>query len=251
MYLLLSGEGSSDIGCCIPSSGQCDGTQFRPGPMAIFIDQLVDQQIDQQSGYNFSHLSCERVGFVSESYLVENKLPPKSQRKNAALRGKKKRVETQHYYQNARALAAAAKEKAEQVEDKVIAVLFRDGDGTASAGRGSYDDKVASMLKGFEDEGYGDLGVPMMPNPKSEAWLLCAVKENPYQHCRLLENESGNDNSQRVPLKTQLDNALAVADIGDNVVDMIKDHQIDVSRIDMPSFERFKRHLNNAISHAS
>ena len=25
-------------------------------------------------------------------------------------------------------------------------------------------------------------GIPMIPNPKSEAWLICALKNNSYQH---------------------------------------------------------------------
>ncbi len=55
----------------------------------------------------------------------------------------------------------------------VIAVLFRDSDGTASSGRGLWEDKRKSIEDGFGEAGF-DYGVPMIPKPKSEAWLLCA-----------------------------------------------------------------------------
>ena len=80
------------------------------------------------------------------------------------------------------------------MNDKVVAVLFRDSDGTATAQRGLWTDERNSMLRGFEDEGFS-CGVPMLPKPKSEAWVLCALKDNPYQGCDALEERSGNDNS--------------------------------------------------------
>ena len=42
MYLLLSGEGKSDIGECYPAFDHCDATDFQPGAMSIFIDQLIE-----------------------------------------------------------------------------------------------------------------------------------------------------------------------------------------------------------------
>ena len=67
MYLLLSGEGSSDIGVCYPASSSCDADAFKAGPMAWIIDQLIEVNL----GYEFSHLTTERVSFVSESLLTE------------------------------------------------------------------------------------------------------------------------------------------------------------------------------------
>jgi hypothetical protein len=75
-----------------------------------------------------------------------------------------------------------------------VAVLFRDSDGTASADRGLWQDKWNSIIQGFSDEEF-ECGVPMIPKPKSEAWIICSVKENPYQGCGALESRSGNDNS--------------------------------------------------------
>ena len=239
MFLLLSGEGSSDLGICEPSAQACDRAGFRAGPMAYVVDQCVE--ICQ--GYEMSHLEVGLVGYVSESYLAQHKQPTAP--KSMALRGKKKPAETRYYYENARALAAIAQQKSIEVNDHVIAVLFRDADGTASAGRGQWQDKYDSMQAGFAAANF-ELGVPMLPKPKSEAWLLCAVKQNPYQHCALLEHESGNDHAAN-PLKAQLSTALnghaATADINDLIIN----RQIDIQRIDMPSFNQFKEDLRQVV----
>lgn len=243
MYLLLSGEGSGDIGACELSVSSCDREGFKEGPMAIMVDQLVEFF----QGYELSHLDAKCVGFVSEAYLAENKLPAK--RRAMHLRGKRKSPEVQYYYENSRALASTAKAKSEELGDSVVAVLFRDSDGTASAGRGDWRDKRNSMIKGFKEEGY-ELGVAMMPKPKSEAWLLCATKDNSYQHCESLEQESGNDKSQN-PLKAQLADSLGGSSSIDELNQLILDRQIDASKINMPSFEAFKEDLKSAVTAAN
>lgn len=240
MYLLLSGEGPSDIGCCNPALDSCDANNFKAGPMAYFVDKLIEEF----QGYEMSHIATERVSFVSESYLSTHKQRPAS-RKSMFIRGKNNPPETHYYFKNARALAVAAKQKSIEINDNVIAVLFRDADGTASAERGNWQDKYNSMRSGFEFESYG-LGVAMLPNPKSEAWLLCAVKPNAYQHCEALEQESGNDRSAN-PLKIQLERALNNNASTLQINELMHDNTIDVLRIDMPSYNTFKADLEGAV----
>lgn len=240
MYLLLSGEGPGDIGICNPASDSCDTATFKLGPMTLMVDQLVESFL----GYDFSHIETSRVSYVNEYYLANNKQKPV--KKQISLRGKKKPVETKYFYENARALAAAAKAKAKEVEDKVVAVLFRDADGTASAGRGNWKDKRDSMIKGFTAENF-ELGVPMVPKPKSEVWLLCAVKDNPYQACDKLEDESGNDDAKN-PLKDQLNEALDEASSTTGINNLVSDGSINVHRIDMSSFNQFKQDLEAAVT---
>lgn len=239
MYLLLSGEGAGDMGACLPASGICSGENFVEGPMAIIVDQLIEYF----QPFEMSHLGCELVGYVSESYLVDNKAP--QVRKAMSLRGKKKPPETKYYYENARALAIAANNKSQEINDHVVAILFRDADGEASAGRGNWVDKHTSMLKGFEAERF-DFGVAMVPNPKSEAWLLCAVKENPYQHCDSLEASSGNDSSSN-SLKQQLSDTLNGEVSRVQVNNLLLDKCIDPLRISMSSFDRFKYDLERVV----
>lgn len=240
MYLVLSGEGPGDIGVCIPSAECCDRSGFKEGPMAIIVDQLLDGF----QGYEMSHLDAERVSFVSEAYLAANKSPPK--KKAMALKGKKRPAETKYYFENARSLATVAKAKAEEIDDKVVAVLFRDSDGTASAGRGNWEDKRNSIVEGFNSESF-EFGVAMVPKPKSEAWLLCATKPDPYQHCTALENESGNDRSAN-PLKDQLSASLNGDSSAVRINELLAEGTIDVKRIDMPSFLDFKAELQRVVS---
>ena len=241
MYLLLSGEGPSDIGVC-RSSAVCDRADFQEGPMAIIVDQLIELN----QGFEMSHLVCELVSYVSESYLAENKQPP--QRKAMSLRGKKKPAETKYFFENARALASIARNKATEVNDNVIAVLFRDADGTSSAGRGNWNDKRNSVIAGFNVGDY-ELGVAMIPNPKSEAWLLCATKQNPYQHCDCLEDESGNDKGKS-PLKEQLVKSLVGKTSSFDMAQLINNKQIAITRIDMLSFNIFKSDLEKVVKMA-
>ncbi|MFX1712525.1 hypothetical protein [Stutzerimonas stutzeri] len=242
MHLLLSGEGPGDIGACYPAADHCTAEQFQPGPMAWFVDQLVEGF----QGFEFSHVTGTCVTYLSKSYLAANK--PARLGKGMSISGKKSPKETHYYYANARALAIAAKDKAASLGDAVIAVLFRDGDGTASAERGQWRDKHQSMIAGFQAEAF-ELGVPMIPKPKSEAWLLCAVKANPYQHCNQLESESGNDRGVN-PLKAQLEAALAAANSTQQLNQRVISREIDAQRIDMDSFNEFKNALQRAVHQA-
>lgn len=239
MYFLLSGEGPTDIGLCTDGAPTCEGGDHDEGPMAIFVDQLVEQR----SGHSFINTSY--YGFVSKTTLVEKAKPLKLAKKSPRLPGKKKDKETSYFYLNARALALYAKEKERELDEEVVAILFRDSDGTASAGRGLWRDKFNSMVRGFDEEGFRR-GVPMVPKPKSEAWLICAVKENPYEGCTALEDRSGNDNAPW-PLKDQLADLLDGATSRAEICDMMRDGTIDVSRIDMPSMTAFKDALQAAL----
>ena len=161
MYLLLSGEGVSDMGRCQVCE-KCEPPSFQAGAMAIMVDQLVE--IAQ--GYEFSHLDNLRVIYVSESYLAEHNHKPKSARK-MALPSKDIPQETRYYFQNARALAIIAKELSQQINDIVIAVLFRDADGAASASRENWQNKYNTTKNGFAVESF-DFGVPMIPKKKKK-----------------------------------------------------------------------------------
>jgi len=161
------------------------------------------------------------------------------------LPGTRRKKETQYFERNARALARAAHALAQEKNDSVVAVLFRDADGTHSSSRGLWENKRDSIVRGFDREGFST-GVPMVPKPKSEAWLLCAVKQNSYQHCENLENESGNDNAANT-LKKQLDEAVGKHLGVEAWVEKVNGGEIDLGKIDMPSFNDFKQRLFNVL----
>lgn len=188
MFFLLSGEGPTDIGLCADNMTACEGEQHQTGPMAMIVSKIVEQQL------GFSFIETRYYGYVSKSELIQKASGFKLKKNSPRLPGKKRPKETGYFYRNARALALCAKDKETELNDEIIAVLFRDSDGTASADRGLWKYKWDSIIQGFSDEGFNQ-GVPMVPKPKSEAWIICSVKQNPYQGCRTLENRSGNDKS--------------------------------------------------------
>lgn len=234
MWLLLSGEGRTDMG-----EIDYNSQEFNAGPMAVIVDQIVEEKL------NYSHLDCNLVEFISENQLLERQRQNKKPGRLGKFRRHDEDRETRFYYDNARALAGFAKELFARKNDEVIAVLFRDYDGTQSAGRGLREAKVKSMLDGFTAEDF-HTGVPMMPMPKSEAWLLCAVKTNPYQNCAVLEQESGNDDAPN-SLKQQLAAAVGEERSAADWADAVRSRAIDISRIDMPSFTTFRQRLEQCL----
>jgi HPt (histidine-containing phosphotransfer) domain-containing protein len=138
MFFLVSGEGVTDIGAGQLDQAICEDGEFVVGPMTIIIAQIVE------AAHKYSILDGA-CGFVSKTRLIQRASQLKTVKKQLRLPGKKQAKETRYFFNNARVLARIAKEKAEAVDDDVVAVLFRDADGTASAGRGEWQDKWESM----------------------------------------------------------------------------------------------------------
>ena len=233
MILVVSGEGPSDIGSCRSGHGECSGEEFQPGPMAAIIDKIVEPIV------NFSFIDTSAMEFISEARRTEiTKSLPKSY-----VVGKKRDYESGYFFKEAQALASIAAQKAEASNCPVAAVLFRDTDGTRSTEAGLYETKWKSIDDGFRAANF-DLGVPMVPKPKSEAWLLCALKDNPYHHCAGLEHTlSGNDNAPDSAKQRFQQRLNALGKTHGDLAAMVTQSEIDVTQIDMPSFERFRLRL--------
>lgn len=228
MYLMLSGEGPTDLGA--GSAGS-----FQAGPLAWMADRWIERRLD------YSLLDSGQVGYICKQKLestAKNMRP-------LTKRGKKTPTETRYFYKNARALAVMAKERIrEEGNTDLVAVLFRDSDNRASSERGLWQDKHQSMIEGFRDGGI-TTGVPMLAKPISEAWLLCALK-NQYQGCAVLENVSASPQSPH-SLKKQLQEVLGENTGGDFLSDKVKSNEIDISRIDMPSMNAFKNRMDQVL----
>lgn len=216
MFVLLSGEGPTDIGV---SNGEL-------GPMAKLIFKFAEDYL------NYSLGDTDQFNIIHKADLAEEA----KNLKQISLRGKKTQVETRYFYNNARALAEIAK-KAYANHPNLLLILFRDADGTHNDGRGMWQDKWNSMLYGFKIAEV-NTGIPMLPMPKSEAWLLCALREQ-GQNCEKLERESGNDDSPN-SLKLQLREHLGEAATRELLNQKVDDGEIDIGQIDMPSFNKFK-----------
>ncbi|SDT39361.1 hypothetical protein SAMN05216598_5446 [Pseudomonas asplenii] len=234
MLLLVSGEGPSDIGRQSPGE---EGFEFIPGPMCLILDLLIDRLM------GYSLIDYHAVQFVHKSALIT--VEPKHQGRQFSAPGKRKPKETGYYHENARRLALKAVALAHERNDVVVPVLFRDADGTQSSGRGEWREKWQSMIKGFAAGGL-PLGVPMLPRPKSEAWLLCAFRQPIYQHCAVLEQASGNDDSPD-SLKRQLERVRNGYSSAADLNDAIRNGEVDPHRIDMDSFNDFRDRLSEVI----
>lgn len=237
MFFLLSGEGAADMGAGRGAAAICEGKDFLVGPMAYIVAKVVEAK------HNYSILEGA-CGFISEGSVAHLAYQLKAVKKQLRLPGKKQAKETRYFFNNARILARIAKEKATSLNDDVVAVLFRDSDGTASAGRGEWYDKRESMLDGFNEEGF-ERGVPMIPKPKSEAWLICAWKTQPYRECDALEKRSGNDDSPN-NLKGELEDLLNEEVTRDVLREKVND-SFDIDRMKMPSFKAFRDRLEEVI----
>lgn len=227
MHLVVSGEGKTDIGMFAYE----DGT-FLPGSMYYIVDKIIEKK------YEFSYYDdCrELITFIPKSDLIEVCKSMKS------FAGKKTPKETGYFFKNAKGLSQFAKAKCEEKNDEdVIAILFRDSDGTRSCPRDLWEQKVASIENAFEQEEIK--GIAMIPNPKSEAWLICALKDDSFLYCDALEERSGNDDSPD-SLKKEFSELLFKHHIDyDTLNAMIKNNEIDVHAIDMPSYNYFVKRL--------
>ncbi|MFN0079762.1 MAG: hypothetical protein ACKVY0_25130 [Prosthecobacter sp.] len=238
MILILSGEGPSDIGSCNNGQGRCSGPDFRAGPMAMIVDKIAEDKL----GYSLADAGALDHIPESSRARMAKQLP------RTFVTGKRRGFETAHFFKEVRALARLAMTESEADETLRGVVLFHDSDGTRSTERGLYETRIRSMEDGFKAEGF-EFGVPMVPRPKSEAWLICALKLDAYQYCEALEDSlSGNDNASE-PAKEQLHALLSntgktVTDLADLVHEGIIDH----GRISMPSYDAFKSRLQEVLA---
>jgi len=223
VHLVLSGEGNSDLGLFCSFNNE-----FIAGSMYFMVDKIIEKEHD------FSYYGAKEsmITFIPKVELTKltKRLPPYT--------GKKGIKGTAYFTNNAIALAKIAKNKSKELNDEVVAILFRDSDGTCSSIKGLWEDKIFSIEMGFKIEKF-DRGVAMIPKPKSEAWLLCALGNKPYESCEKLEDRSGNDDSPN-SLKKELD-ALGIEN--SKINEMIQSSEIDIEKIDMPSFKYFTERL--------
>lgn len=243
MIVVLSGEGRSDLGACRNAQGHCSGDTFAPGPMTV----LVDQEIASHFDYSPLELAPETYLYVSKTRLSELVRERKEHSSKMSLTGKKHGQETGYFYINAWMLGEAAKDFEQLHKDIAIAVLFRDSDGSHTAGASEWSAKWQSMRSGFQRAELGARGVPMLPKPKSEAWLLCAVA-NGYQDCEKLEALPGNDDAPR-SAKAQLQAALGGDASTGAQLNWLQVHGFDHEAVaaNMPSYQQFKASLAAAI----
>lgn len=230
MKFLLAGEGSSDLGTL-----SLNGT-LKKGAMTLLIDCIAEN----------NYATVPEYHLVTESQLKRLK---KQDRRNIMGRGR----EYKHFeeiYLSAQYLGQYSKVVFQDDDDAGI-IFFKDSDGTHSAPRDLWEKIVKAMQSGFEASG-NKYGVAMVPRPKSEVWLLGYYQKNfpgqrEYNHCERFEELPGNDGSPK-SVKNMLKEALNTTD---NVYDLINKEELKAiqwERIDMPSFNLFRKRLENVLA---
>lgn len=235
MKFLLSGEGPTDIGT------RAQDNTFLHGPMACFIDILVTPIL----GYSPRETEGKHediLEFCSEQELLKRKKP-----RLTKLSGKKFGKSRGFFRANAQVLGSYAKQKMHEEGCPYIAVLFRNGDG--SRPKDEWKEKWDSIENGFLLEEFY-FGVPMVPRPKSEAWLLQAHKDhdNPSE---TYETKTGNRASS-FDIKEQLELLIGDHPSREYLVQLIDEGSISPLRISeqCSSFTAFREALKNALASA-
>jgi hypothetical protein len=238
MILMLSGEGKTDMGQIVPTD---KGMRFSPGPMAWIVDRLAAKRL------YFSPLEAYESGNDTVRFVDETELGKSGKRSSTTfLPGIKYGKATAYYTRNAQTLGLRASILQQEQKEPVVAVLFRDTDKTNSADKDIWKIKVDSIKRGFDLVDFPH-GVPMVPLPKSEAWLICALKNDPYKRCELLEDAPGNDDSPN-SLKMRLEKLVGHNPTAEEQAEWVSTGKVDPGRIDMPSFNAFREDLNNVLT---
>lgn len=243
MILVLSGEGVSDLGCCTNQSGACQEEFYKLGPLAVIADSVVEDVLH----YSPIEVHPAAYRYFSETYLSDRLVQRKRERKGFFLAGRKHGIDTGLFYSNAWMLGEIAKELEEAEQDVAIAVLFRDTDGTNNDSKNLWQNKHDSICEGFKRADFHK-GVPMVPKPKSEAWFICAAKQQPYQHCAALEDLPGNDNSPNA-IKNQLAEIFGEEATADFLLDWLGRNRLSTEDLaaQMPSFSAFRQRMEEVL----
>lgn len=231
MIILASGEGPTDIG---KTSGNYDvyaPGSWEPGPMAYFISHIINNLL------GFAPLETAAMWFIPEEALnrIAKNIKPMTLGKN------------KEFSKAARTLLACADKLSQTVNCSVLPILFRDTDGSRSQrSMGRWREKHDSIAFCMDRNHLTMHVCPMLPNPKSEVWLLCAL-QNKYKSCSQLENISGNDDSPN-SAKYLLQECLCTETSQAYLVELLENGRIRPDAIDMPSFNAWKNDLSSMIT---
>ena len=229
--ILVTGEGGSDMGGSNNSHSISSGASYNLGPMALLAVRLLQKIIPDWNEDNIDFQSPNNwITCISGNELARQAKGVRKHRPSTKL--KKGFVE---HANRATTMAGYAKDNGHQ-----LAFYFHDTD------KCDFDDLHQSIMHVFNGN-EGVHGIPMIPKPTSEAWLICSQKQDPYAHCTALEIElSGNDaaSDENAPKKV-LARLLGQEATTEQQYEMVAG--IDITRIDMPSYNQFKTDLTTAI----
>ncbi|WP_376869508.1 hypothetical protein AB5G97_05315 [Aeromonas veronii] len=240
--LLAFGEGPTDMGRSRNAQAYAHGDDLEVGPMLrlahrLLIRHLPDwntAQFDEQQEHAIQSVLVAKAEMATKTRAGKFKLLSKDVKQGYLIHSKR---------------AAVLGELALQTDsltEAQLAIYFHDTDGT---NRDPHDphDLMQAVNEGFRAAGFAGQGVAMVPQPTSEAWLICSCKPDAYQHCTQLETQlSGNDRSPDRAPKKVLGRLLNNQEYhrGD-LWPVVEGGELD--RLDMPTFNRFRDDLKQGI----
>ena len=229
MTCLLLGEGASDLGV----NSDYEEPRFQKGPMTLVIDFLATKMGVREIEYEL--LSR---GDVSKGI--------KASKRKISSRPKEVDPENRMIYMSAYYIGGRAIER-----QKDAAIYFHDPDRTNSGPCDKAIGMERAMHTGFDSSGFGK-GIPMIPIPRSEAWLLAyfqkgLAKQMAYNKSERFEKLPANDDSPK-SAKRLLKQAVGARTESETYTMVMKEIcDIDWTRVDMPSFNRFRSRLESVI----
>lgn len=240
--LLAFGEGPTDMGRSRNAQAYSHGDDLEVGPMLRLAHRLLARHLPD---WNADLFDLQQEHAVPSVLVAPAEM--KSLVKSAAIKLPSKKTKQGYLIHSKR--AAVLGELAQQsgsLTEAQLAIYFHDTDGT---NRDPHDphDLVQAVNEGFRAAGFASQGVAMVPQPTSEAWLICSCKPDAYQHCAQLETQlSGNDRSPARAPKLVLGHHLRNPDYhrGD-LLPVV--NAIELDRLDMPTFNQFRDDLKQGI----
>lgn len=240
--LLAFGEGPTDMGRSRNAQAYAHGDDLEVGPMLRLAHRLLARHLPD---WNADLFDLQQEHAVPSVLVAPAEM--KSLVKSAAIKLPSKKTKQGYLIHSKR--AAVLGELAQQtgsLTEAQLAIYFHDTDGT---NRDPHDphDLVLAVNEGFRAAGFAGQGVAMVPQPTSEAWLICSCKPDAYQHCAQLETQlSGNDRSPARAPKLVLGHHLGNPDYhrGD-LLPVV--NAIELDRLDMPTFNLFRDDVKQGI----
>ncbi len=240
--LLAFGEGPTDMGRSRNAQAYAHGDDLEVGPMLRLAHRLLGRHLPD---WNADLFDLQQEHAIPSVLVAPAEM--KSLVKSAAIKLPSKKTKQGYLIHSKRgAVLGELAQQSGSLTEAQLAIYFHDTDGT---NREPHDpnDLVQAVNEGFRAAGFAGQGVAMVPQPTSEAWLICSCKPDAYQHCAQLETQlSGNDRSPARAPKLVLGHHLGNPDYhrGD-LVPVV--NAIELDRLDMPTFNQFRDDLKQGI----
>lgn len=240
--LLAFGEGPTDMGRSRNAQAYAHGDDLEVGPMLRLAHRLLARHLPD---WNADLFDLQQEHAVPSVLVAPAEM--KSLVKSAAIKLPSKKTKQGYLIHSKRgAVLGELAQQSGSLTEAQLAIYFHDTDGTT---RDPHDphDLVLAVNEGFRAAGFASQGVAMVPQPTSEAWLICSCKPDAYQHCAQLETQlSGNDRSPARAPKLVLGHHLRNPDYhrGD-LLPVV--NAIELDRLDMPTFNQFRDDLKQGI----